>query len=393
MSNNSRGAKLLATGEGERVEFKQRFSSSIGKTICAFANTAGGRIFLGISDTGQVEGIEITNELKGNIQNLIEDCAPRIPVSIRKKSCTTTGTSAKDILVITVKEGQNKPYTYNSSFYIRRGASDRKMRRSEVIEMIEKEELVEFDTAPCPKFSYDKHFDRDKLLLFLKKSELPYPLNEIITSLDNLKVIEQVNKKPSQSVFNNAGALFFAKDLSRIFTHTEIACAFFKGTQKTYLIDEMRCNRDLLANIDDTMKFLRKSLRLAYRVIEGKTQREEVLEIPEAALREAVINAVTHRDYLNRHANITVNVYANRVEISNYGGLPKGMSKKDFGKKSMPRNLRIAELMRRVGYIEQYGTGIRNMRRLIKQAGLPPIRFVINSFFTVILRRNNNYDL
>ena len=180
--------------------------------------------------------------------------------------------------------------------------------------------------------------------------------------------------------------------MSRIYTHTEIACAFFKGTQKTYLLDALRCNRDLLTNIDDSMMFLRKSLRLAYRVVEGKTQREEVLEIPEAALREAIVNAVTHRDYLNKHANITIDVYADRVEISNYGGLPKGMHKKDFGKKSMPRNLRIAELMRRVGYIEQFGTGIRNMRMLVKQAGLPPIRFAIDSFFTVILRRNNTYD-
>ena len=66
------------------------------------------------------------------------------------------------------------------------------------------------------------------------------------------------------------------------------------------------------------------------------------------------------------------------------------MHKKDFGKKSMPRNLRIAELMRRVGYIEQFG--IRNMRMLVKQAGLPPIRFVVDNFFTVILRRNRDYD-
>ena len=391
MNAKKRTAQLLVEGEGEQVEFKQRFNSSIGKTMCAFANATGGKIFLGIADDGHVEGIEITNALRGNIQNLIEDCTPRISASLQTKSCTSAGLPAKDILIITIKEGHNKPYTFNSSFYIRRGASDRKMRRNEVIEMIEQEELVEFDTAPCQNFSYAKHFDKDKLLLFLQKSNLPYPLDDIVTSLDNLKVIAKIAKK--QPVFNHAGVLFFAKDLSKIFTHTEIACAFFKGTQKTYVLDEMRCNRDVLANIEDSMKFLRKSLRLAHRVVEGKLQREEVLEIPEAALREALVNAITHRDYLNRHANITVEVYADRVEISNYGGLPKGMSKKDLGKKSMPRNLRIAELMRRAGYIEQYGTGIRNMRLQVKQAGLPPIRFAIDRFFTIILRRNNHHDL
>ena len=80
-----------------------------------------------------------------------------------------------------------------------------------VIEMLEKAELLAFDTAPCPKFSYDKHFDKDKLLLFLKKSDLPYPLNDIVTSLNNLKVVAGVGKNKSPPVFNNAGVLFLPR--------------------------------------------------------------------------------------------------------------------------------------------------------------------------------------
>ena len=104
-------------------------------------------------------------------------------------------------------------------------------------------------------------------------------------------------------------------------------------------------------------------------------------------MREALLNAVTHRDYLNQGVNVNVEIYDDRVEIFNFGGLPKGLKRKEFGKKSVPRNHLIAELMLRVGHIEQMGTGIKKMRGLVKEAGLEPVKFNFSSFTTVVFPR------
>jgi len=146
-------------------------------------------------------------------------------------------------------------------------------------------------------------------------------------------------------------------------------------------------NKDILSSIDEALLFLQNYLRLKYDIVPGEIQRREILEIPEDALREALVNAVTHRDYLNQGINVNVEIYDDRVEISNFGGLPKGLKRKQFGKKSVPRNHLIAELMLRMGHIEQMGTGIKKMRDLVKEAGLEPIKFEFGSFTTVIFPR------
>ncbi len=135
------------------------------------------------------------------------------------------------------------------------------------------------------------------------------------------------------------------------------------------------------------MVFLQKNLRTSYLHPPGQLQREEVLEIPEDALREALLNAVTHRDYANPGINVTVEIYEHRVEISNYGGLPAGLEKKQFGKKSVVRNKLIADLMHKAKYIEKWGTGIPKIKESVKDAGLPPVQFKFDNYFTVLFRR------
>ncbi len=96
---------------------------------------------------------------------------------------------------------------------------------------------------------------------------------------------------------------------------------------------------------------------------------KEVLEITEDALREALINAVTHRNYLREGISVTVGIFDDRVEIYNFGVLPKDLKRSDFGKRSSPRNPLIAQLMLRAKYIERMRKGIKKMRRLVKKAG------------------------
>ena len=379
--------EALTEGEGIDVEFTTKYDSDTGKDMCAFANASGGKVILGVSDSGTVEGIEVTNKLKGDIGSLIDNCDPPIHVNMREYTPIKGGRD-KRVLVIVVEESDRKPHSYNGTFYIRRGASNKQMKRSEILEMAERKGLIGFDTVPCEDFDYKKNFDANKLFRFLEKAGLPTPNKDgILSSLESLQVVRIDKKKQSSPVFNNTGVLFFANDLGKTFWHTEVTCALYRGKDKTKIIDTIQLNSDLISSVDGAMTFLLKSLRLEYRIVPGQLQREEVFEIPEDALREALINAVTHRDYLNKRTNVTVEVYDNRVEISNYGGLPEELDEKDFGKKSVLRNRLIADLMYRAKYIERYGTGIQRMKKLVKLAGLPPVKFEFGNFFTVVFKR------
>jgi len=103
--------------------------------------------------------------------------------------------------------------------------------------------------------------------------------------------------------------------------------------------------------------------------------------------KEAVINAVAHRDYFEKGANVMVEMFDDRIQITNFGRLVKGLKPADFGKKSVLRNPNIAGLLHRVKYIEKMGIGINKMRGLMAEAGLPPIVFEFGTFFTAIFRR------
>ncbi len=103
--------------------------------------------------------------------------------------------------------------------------------------------------------------------------------------------------------------------------------------------------------------------------------------------REAVINAVAHRDYFVKGSNVMVEIFDDRIEMTNPGGLVKGLRPEDFGTKSVLRNPNIAALLHRVDYIEKMGTGINKIRLLIKEAKLPPPKFEFGTFFTITFKR------
>ncbi len=369
---------ILESGEDSRTEFKERAEAGLDREMTAFANSSGGRIYIGISDDGKVKGIEITNRLRSRIEDIAKNCDPKIPVFLKELK-------KEKVLTVDVPESKNKPHRCSSGFYIRSGASSQKLNTAEIRDFMENEELLNFDKVPCQKFDFKKDFDREKLFAFMDRTEIKYSRRNYIQILENLGAAE---RRGSKVIFNNSGALFFSKNLNKFFSHAEISCALFKGTDKFHdIIDRKIFNKDIISNIEGSAGFLKKHLRLEYHFPKGQLQRKEILEIPEDALREALVNAVTHRNYLTQEASVTVEIYDDRVEIYNFGGLHKKLKKSEFGAKSVTRNKLIASLMLRAKYIERMGTGIKKMRRLVKKAGLAPIKFKFTDFTTVTFYR------
>ncbi|GHU74091.1 hypothetical protein FACS189450_14640 [Spirochaetia bacterium] len=139
-------------------------------------------------------------------------------------------------------------------------------------------------------------------------------------------------------------------------------------------------------NIDQAMIFLKRHLNLRYE-FDGSPARIEIPEIPYEALREAVINAVIHRDYFEKGANVMVEIFDDRVEIVSPGGLPRGLKVENFGKESVLRNPNIANIMQRLEYIEKMGTGILRMQKMLADVGLPPLKYEFSTFVHAIFYR------
>ncbi|MEK6572260.1 MAG: RNA-binding domain-containing protein, partial [Bacteroidota bacterium] len=144
---------ILQEGEGYRIEFKES-PNSIDKELVAFANASGGRVFLGITDDGRLKSIAIDNKLRSQVQDIANNCQPPIGIGTEE---------FKNIFIVNVKEGDDKPYKCSSGFYLRVGPNSQKLNRDEIVAFIKAEGKVRFDELVCRKFDFKKHFDRGKL--------------------------------------------------------------------------------------------------------------------------------------------------------------------------------------------------------------------------------------
>ena len=153
---------ILQRGEELKLEFKEGLNG-IDKEIVAFANTQGGRIFLGIGDNNKIKGIKITNKLKSQIQDIVRNCDPLIDIKTKE---------FENILIIEIKEGKDKPYKCSSGFYLRQGANSQKMSRDEILDFAIGEGKIRFDEQVNKEFKYPQDFDEERFKLFLKENNL-----------------------------------------------------------------------------------------------------------------------------------------------------------------------------------------------------------------------------
>ncbi len=134
---------LLGEGEGSMLEYKESFSPSLARDLAAFANSSGGKILLGVRDDGRVIGVRDNNQLRAQIQDIARNCDPPVKVLIEVVG---------KIMVITVREGENKPVQCREGFFWRQGASTQKLSRDEIRDFFRSEGAIRFDLSVCPKF-------------------------------------------------------------------------------------------------------------------------------------------------------------------------------------------------------------------------------------------------
>jgi len=362
---------LVQEGEGTTLEFKEGLPASLARDLVAMANTIGGRILLGVRDDGTIVGVKDSNSLRARIQDIARNCDPPVQVVIE---------AVENVVVVHVRESGAKPVQCSDGFFWRQGATTQKLSRDEIRDFFRAEGAIRFDFSPCQGFRYPQDFDRAKYNAWLKLSGITgKPRTEDV--LVNIEVAERAGGK---LLFRNAGVLFFAKNPRRFFNQSYITCLLAKGTDKVHILDRKDFDGGIVADIEDALRFIERNTRLAYRI--ESLRRQNIHEYPMKALREAITNAVMHRDWFIDGANVFVEIYDDRIEVVSPGGLPRGMTLADLGTKSVRRNALIADLLHRIDFIEKAGTGVKRIRDDAREGGYPEPVWEANGFTTTIFR-------
>ncbi len=372
---------LVSGGEGYNVDFKRNVPSKVRELteeVCSFLNAAGGYLLIGVNDNNEIVGAEIDNSKRSAIQGSIGEISPMCHYNMYD-----VNVDGKKVWVIEVPSGKNKPYFFSGCTYLREGANSQKLTNVEEIrEVFQRHERIYFDAIPLPKINLLEQLDKDNFLEFKKEAH-------IVSVVDDFQVLDSMMVFDDNNVAKSGGVLFFAKHPEYVFFHAVVRCVLFKGTDKVYIIDDKTFGGPLFQQYNKAIEWLKGKLQVAYK-IEGTGPRKEVWEIPLEVFKEAIINALAHRDYSEQGASITIEMFDDRVEITNPGTLLPVVAK-NFGRKSLSRNPLIFGLFTRMHLVEHIGSGIPRMRKEMLDAGLSEPIYETDGMFTVTFHRPSNY--
>lgn len=190
---------ILAEGESYTIEFKESVDKSIVEEACAFANSSGGRIFIGVSDDGKVKGVDMSNVVRSRIQDTLRQIQPELNIKID---------IFQNVIILIITEGKDKPYSCSRGFFLRVGPNSQKLGRNEIISFIQSEGRIRFDEFVKNDAMVNENLNREAYSRFLRLSRISNVLPEV-PMLQNLGCAV---KSDGKSLFTNAGILFFSKD-------------------------------------------------------------------------------------------------------------------------------------------------------------------------------------
>ena len=357
--------RLISLGENEEIEFKENFDfNGIVETAAAFANKKGGVILVGVRNDGTVTGVQIGRETLRDWANKISQNTdpPVIP------ELEVEEVDGKKVLCIKVDEYPIKPVMFRGRAYIRAGSSNKRLNAGEISELYYRSIRQGWDYITVSAGLDEVDFEAVVKFVEVAKSRgrLNVPDGEDLkTVLEKLELVR--NGKPTRALI-----LLFGNDPQKYFPHAVVRIARFRGSE---IEDDITIGGNLFNQVKEALKFIRKHINVRFR-IGGKAQREEVWDYPPEALREAVINAVAHRDYADPD-EVQIKILDDRIIFWNPGKLPFELKVEDLYKPhpSKPRNKLIAKVFYYSGHIEKWGSGIGRILRALREYNLPEPRF------------------
>jgi len=376
--NTEQIKSIIESGEGYNAEFKVRVPGKLkelSEEVCAFANAAGGVLVLGVDDRNTIQGVAIDNAKRSAIQHALSEISPPLPFELY-----AIEVEGRTLWIIEVNSGTQKPYVLSGAIYVRQGPNTQKLTTVEQMrDFFQQSGRIYFDEAPCKGFDLEKDIEPE----WFEEFRIDAGLSKAIGMKQVVQNLKLVNPN---GMIKNGGVLFLGKQPEAFIETAVVRCVAFNGLTKTHIFDDKFFGGPLVKQYQQAMQWLKGKLNIRYE-IEGAGPRKEHWEIPETALKEAIINALAHRDYYDKGARITIELYDDRIEISNPGGLSSAIHPKEFGTRSHSRNPLIFGLFVRIRLVEQVGSGIGRMKNAMQAAKLPLPEFSTDGIFTVTLKR------
>jgi len=364
--------------ENQNIEWKESWRDEYLKWICGFANAKGGKIVIGKNDKGEVIGVDKFKKLMDDIPNKIQNQLG-IVCDVDLKDYED-----KKYIEIDVKP-YDVPISYQGKYHYRSGSTKQELKGNALNEFLLKKAGKTWDDVIEPRASFED-IDKSAVEAFKKgatsSKRMPFIEEEkdIGTILDNLLLLENGQLKRS-------AILLFGKNPCRFYINAYVKIGRFGQTD-----DDLRFQEVVEGNAyqlaDKTLDILDKKFLVSPISYQG-LQRVEKWEYPYEAIREVILNAIVHRDYMG--APIQISVYDDKLIVWNEGSLPNDLSIEDLKKKhsSRPHNPILAGTFFKGGLIEAWGRGTIKILNEFKKAGLPePIIESASGGISITLRKN-----
>ena len=384
---------LIHTDETRNLELKKTTGELKDgmKSACAFLNTDGGWLIFGIAPTTlKVVGQDVTENTRREIAQALTHLEPALDVEVNYVDLPNS--NGKQVIVMNFDKWVwgKEPYTYHKCPYYRIESVTKEMPRDMFVERLKAARPHDFawENQTAERVTLDD-MDEERIRNAVRLGIAGGRINAsaegatVETLLGKLKLLN--NGKPT-----NAAVMLFGKNTDD-YPQLLLRMACFKGNDKNEFLDNKQEMGNFFDLLDAGTAFCFRNLRLAGKIV--GMRREEQLEIPAEALREALINALCHREYDNPRASVSLAIYYDRIEIVNPGHFPAQLTPENIKLQhdSFPFNLKIAQVLYQTTYLESWGSGVRRMVKLCEAQHLAEPEYRLgNNTVTVIFRRNRD---
>lgn len=350
------------TKEHQNIEWKEAWHNEYFKWICGFANAQGGNLFIGIDDKGKTKHLDNAKKLLEDLPNQVRDL---LGLMVDVNLHTENGNDYLEIVI----EPYPFPISLRGKYYYRSGSTLQELKGAALSKFLLQRQGKKWDGVPVPNVIADD-LKNDTFDFFRKKATKSKRLETEDIDGTNQELLESLQLYlEDEKMLKRAAILLFHPKPEKYVTGAYIKIGFFENEADLMYQDEAHGN--LFEQIEKTMDLLFSKYIKALISYEG-ISRVETYEYPKEAIREALLNAVAHKDY-SGGAPIQIKVFKDRIMIWNDGQLPDNWTITNLLKKhsSKPYNPDIANTLFRSGYIESWGRGIEKMMNYCFGAGIP----------------------
>lgn len=357
--------KIVRRHEMQCLELKESFNAECIETACAFANAQGGFIVIGVDNKGNPSKYQLRFEGLRDYENKISTATePSVAVDAEKVEFRS-----REVVVLKVVENPLKPVAYKGRCFVRKGSVNHQLTPVEIAECHLKSTGSSMDAVFVEGVTKDD-LDMEAVRGYMRKAvhegRRNYSEDE-----DPWSVLKKLEWVKSETEITRAAYLLFAKYPQRKFSQAVVHAGAFKA-DGAVIYDSHDSMGNVQDQVEDALNFVKKSIRCAI-VVTGKAEHDRYWEYPVEAIREAIANAVCHRDYSIGN-DIQIKVFEDRIVITNPGQLPFDMTLEDLDNpdhSSRPRNKLLAQAFYDMHIIEHYGSGVRRMRKECDNNGSP----------------------